>query len=91
MRQRKFRRVTTIGLDDVSARVLQPFPPDPDLTVWFGTSTSSRKVAELGTDARAMVVYQDDSTAACVVLVGRMEVVEPFGLRSACLTQRDGV
>ena len=139
MRRRKFCLVTTVGHDGVSARVLQPFPPDPDLSVWFGTSASSRKVAELRTDARATVVYQDDRTAACVVLVGRMHVVEsiavrqhrfmptwyafwpkgptsadfvvlhfvpdrlevwdasrgitpePFGLRSACLTQRDGV
>jgi general stress protein 26 len=139
MRRKKFCLVTTVGRDGVSARVLQPFPPDPDLTVWFGTSASSRKVAELRADSRATVVYQDDSTAACVVLGGRMDVVEsptvrqlrfmptwyafwpegptsadfvvlhfvpdrievwdgsrgitpePFGLRSACLTQRDGV
>lgn len=139
MRRRKFCLVTTVGHDGVSARVLQPFPPDPDLAVWFGSSASSRKVAELGTDPRATVVYQDDSAAACVVLVGRIAVVnslavrqrrfmptwyafwpegptsadfvvlhfvphrlevwdatrgitpEPFGLRSACLTRRDGV
>jgi len=139
MRRRKFCLVTTVGYEGVSARVLQPFPPEPDLTVWFGTSASSRKVAELRSDARATVVYQDDSTAACVVLAGRMDVVEsitvrqhrfmptwyafwpegptsadfvvlrfvpdrlevwdasrgitpePFGLRSACFTHRDGV
>lgn len=138
MRRRKFCLVTTVGHDGVSARVLQPFPPDPDLSVWFGSSASSRKVAELGADPRATVVYQDDSKAACVVLVGRIDVVdsltvrerrfmptwyafwpegpnsadfvalhfvphrlevwdaargitpEPFGLRSACFTRRDG-
>ena len=139
MRRRKFCLVTTASHDGVSARVLQPHPPDADLGVWFGTSASSRKIAELRRDARATLVYQDDGTAACVVLVGHMELVdavtvrqrhfmptwyafwpegptspdfvalhfipyrlevwdatrgitpEPFGLRSACFTRRDGV
>jgi general stress protein 26 len=138
IRRKKFCLVATSGRDGISARVLQPFPPDPDLTLWFGTSASSRKVAELGADPRATVVYQDDSKAACVVCAGRIDVLdaitvreqrfmppwyafwpegpasedfvvlrfvpdrlevwdgsrgitpEPFGLRSACLTRRDG-
>ncbi len=139
IRSKKYCLVTTFGHDGPSARVLQPFPPDPNLGLWFGTSASSRKVAELRADPRATVAYQDDSKAACVVLVGHMDVVEsltvrqhrfmptwfafwpegptsadfvvlhfvphrlevwdatrgitpePFGLRSACLTLRDGV
>ncbi len=138
MRRKKYCLVSNVGPDGVSARVLQPFPPGPDLDVWFGTGASSRKVAELRADARATIAYQDDDKSAGVMLMGRMEVVEslevrqrrfmpmwyafwpegpssadyvllhfvphqlevwdasrgitpePFGLRSACLTRRDG-
>ncbi len=138
MRRKQYCLLTNAGAEGVSARVLQPFPPGPDLDVWFGTSASSRKVAELQSDARATLAYADDDKSACVVLMGRIDVVEslelrqrrfmsswyafwpdgptspdyvllhfvpqrlevwdatrgitpePFGLRSACLTLRDG-
>lgn len=73
--RKKYCLLTTVGAGGVSGRVLQPFPPGPDLDVWFGTSATSRKVGELRADSRATIAYQDDSKAACVILVGRMEVV----------------
>ena len=73
--RRKYCLLTNAGREGVSARVLQPFPPGPELDVWFGTSASSRKVAELQTDARATLAYQDDGKAACVVLSGHIDVV----------------
>jgi hypothetical protein len=61
--------------------VRQPLPPDPDLTLCFGTSASSRTVAELGSDPRATVVYGHDSAAAFVVLAGRTAVVDSITVR----------
>ena len=31
----------------IHARVMQPFPVEPDLTLWFGTSPASRKMADI--------------------------------------------
>jgi general stress protein 26 len=81
MRRKKYCLLATSGPDGVSARVLQPFPPGPGFEVWFGTSAASRKVAEARADPRATVVYEDDAKAACVVLVGRIEVVESLEAR----------
>lgn len=81
MRRKKYCLLSNAGAEGVSARVLQPFPPGPEFDVWFGTSASSRKVAELRADARATIAYQDDGKAAGVVLVGRIDVVESIELR----------
>ncbi|AGW13480.1 putative pyridoxamine 5'-phosphate oxidase-like FMN-binding protein [Megalodesulfovibrio gigas DSM 1382 = ATCC 19364] len=76
MARKKYCLLATYGAEHIGARVLQPFPPGPDFEVWLGTSPRSRKVAQLRNDSRATLVYQDDSKAACVVLVGQVEVVE---------------
>lgn len=48
---------TTSG-GGVSTRLMQPFAPDDDFTVWLGTSPWSRKVAELRADSTATLAYQ---------------------------------
>jgi general stress protein 26 len=81
MKRKKYCLLTTIGADGPSARVLQPFPPREDFSVWLGTSPASRKVAELRADDRATLVYQDDDRAACVSLVGRVRILESVETR----------
>src|SRR5687768_13949499 len=75
MRRKRYCVVATRGDDGIDARVLQPFPPTSDLTVWFGTSPTSRKAQQVSRENVATLVYEDDARAACVVLVGRMAVV----------------
>jgi general stress protein 26 len=81
MARKKYCLLATASSGDIDARVLQPFPPGPDLEVWLGTSPRTRKVAQLRADPRATLVYQDDSKSACVVLVGRVELVEDLAER----------
>lgn len=76
MARKKYCLLATAGDDGIDARVLQPFPPGPDLDVWLGTSPRSRKAAQLRADPRATLAYQDDGRAACVVLVGTIDLVE---------------
>ncbi len=76
IRRKRFCLFISQGGTDLSARVLQPWPPGPALDVWFGTSASSRKVTELRDDSRATIAYQDDGMAACVVLAGRVSVID---------------
>lgn len=82
MRRARYCLLATTGEDGVDARVLQPFPPGDDLTVWMGTSPRSRKVAQLRRDPRATVVFQDDARGASVVLAGRAAVVESIDERT---------
>jgi general stress protein 26 len=81
MRRKKYCVLATAGQDGIAARVLQPFPPGPDLEVWLGTSPRSRKAAQLRADPRATLIYEDDRRAACVVLSGRIELVEDLAER----------
>lgn len=81
MRRKRYCVLATRGDSAPSARVLQPFPPDEDFRVWFGTSPSSRKVQELRRDPHATLVYEDDSKSACVVLEGEIEIVHDTEMR----------
>jgi general stress protein 26 len=76
MRRKQYCLLVTRSAHGSDARVLQPFPPEDDFTVWLGTSVGSRKVAQLRHNDAATLVYQDDAKTACVVLVGRMRIVE---------------
>ncbi len=57
------------------ARIMDPFPPEADLTVWMGTRSSTRKVAQLGREPRATLFYFDPAGPAYVTLVGRAQLV----------------
>src|SRR5687768_11152528 len=81
MRRKRFCVVATHGAEEICARVVQPFPPDTGLGVWFGTSPSSRKVAQLRASDHATLVYADDARNACVVLIGRARIVDELPVR----------
>lgn len=76
MRRKQYCLLITRSEHGSDARVLQPFPPEDDFTVWLGTSVGSRKVAQLRHNDAATLVYEDDAKAACVVLVGHVRIVE---------------
>jgi general stress protein 26 len=54
----------------VSARLMQHFKPEADLTLWFGTSAASRKVRELRRAPQATVACLDPKRPAYAVLGG---------------------
>jgi general stress protein 26 len=54
----------------ISARLMQHFKPEADLTLWFGTSEASRKVRELQRTPRATVACLDPKRPAYAVLGG---------------------
>jgi general stress protein 26 len=59
-----------------SARLMQHFTPEADLTLWFGTSAASRKVHELRSSPRASMACQDPRRPAYTVLGGVVTVEE---------------
>lgn len=60
-----------------AARVVEPFPPDEHGRIVFGTDPDSRKVAQIRSTGRCLLVYQDDRRRACVTLECDAEVLSP--------------
>ena len=81
MLRKRYCLLATMADGTVHARVLQPFPPDRDFTVWLGTTRGSRKVEQLRRNPVATLAYEDDARGACAVLVGRAEIVEDVSER----------
>ncbi len=52
------------------ARTMDPFPPDENLVIWFGTNPKSRKVAEIRRHNRVTLYYFDREGAAYVTISG---------------------
>ena len=68
-----------ITLDDSGhpqIRTMDPFAPEEDLTVWFGTNSASRKVREIKNDSRVTIYYQADKGTGYVVVRGNAVLVD---------------
>ena len=57
-----------------NARLMQPFRPEEDFTIWFGTSPRSRKVCEITANGQVAVSYENVGEHAYVTLMGRAQV-----------------
>jgi general stress protein 26 len=72
------RYCTLVTLDEdgnPQARVMDPFAPDADLTVWMATNPKSRKVAQIGKHPRVTLHYFDPASMGTVALFGEARVV----------------
>ena len=58
------------------ARTMDPFSPDDDFTVWFGTNIKSRKVKQIRNDPRVSVYYFHKPSASYVTISGTASVIE---------------
>ncbi|MCW5518776.1 pyridoxamine 5'-phosphate oxidase family protein [Aureitalea sp. L0-47] len=68
-----------ITLDDESipmARIMDPFPPESDFTVWFGTKSESRKVDQIKNNPTVTLYYQDSDASGYVVIHGKAQIVD---------------
>ncbi len=68
-----------ITLDDQSipmVRIMDPFPPERDFTVWFGTNSESRKVSQIKNNPTVTLYYQDIDASGYVVIHGNAQIVD---------------
>jgi general stress protein 26 len=56
-------------------RAMDPFAPESDFTVWFGTNSKSRKVSQIETDPRVTLYYLDSDASGYVMIHGTAELV----------------
>lgn len=70
----------TIGEDgQPQARVVDPTLPDPNLTIWIGTNSLTRKVNEIQREPRVTLLYFHAASASYVTVMGRAALVTDAG------------
>ena len=56
-------------------REMDPFSPDDEFVIWFGTSPNSRKVSQIKNNPNVAVYYYDAKTLSYVSINGKAELV----------------
>jgi general stress protein 26 len=56
-------------------RTMDPFAPESDFTVWFGTNPKSRKVEQIKKDARVTLYYAENDGSGYVMLYGIAQII----------------
>jgi general stress protein 26 len=56
-------------------RTMDPFPPENDFTVWFGTTRKSRKVSQIENDPRVTLYYLENDESGYVMIYGHAQIV----------------
>lgn len=67
--------VTQDSTGQVNIRTMQPFPPEEDLIVWFGTNALSRKVQDIQTSNNIVLYYAATDASGYVVLHGKAALI----------------
>jgi general stress protein 26 len=75
--------VTLDGSGAPQVRMMDPFPPEEDLSVWMATSPDTRKAVEIEADARVALVYFDAGDPGYATLIGKARLVDDLGERRA--------
>jgi general stress protein 26 len=56
-------------------RVMDPFPPEGEMTIWFATNPHTRKVGEIRADPRVTLYYFDSNSLGYVTISGKARLV----------------
>ena len=71
MQEARYCTLITIGADgQPQARIVDPFLPDSDLTIWIATNPLTRKVQEIRRDPRITLLYFSPTTFEYVTVIG---------------------
>ncbi len=78
----RYATMVTLGpTGHPQARIVDPFPPEPDFTIYAATNARTRKAAELAADPRITLLYFDRVGGSYVTVVGRAELVRDSASR----------
>lgn len=70
---------TLITLDSTghpAARIMDPFSPEKNMVIWFGTNKNSRKVQEIKKDSRVSLFYEGPNGVGYVLIKGNAYLVD---------------
>ncbi|MFQ5637919.1 MAG: pyridoxamine 5'-phosphate oxidase family protein [bacterium] len=68
--------ITVDSTGQPHVRAMDPFLPDENMVVWFGTNRKSRKVQEIRKNPRVTLYYSDDKGAGYVAIIGTARLVD---------------
>jgi general stress protein 26 len=68
--------ITIDARGGAQVRTMDPFPPDENLVVWFGTNPKSRKVREIRKNSRVALYYFDPASQGYVSISGIARIVD---------------
>ena len=74
--------VTVDGASQPDARIVDPFAPESDFTIWLATKAASRKVTELRKDPRVTLLYFDAATKGYVTVKGTARLVNDPAMKA---------
>jgi general stress protein 26 len=60
----------------VRVRMMDPFSPEEDMTIWMGTSRRTRKVHEIESDPRVTLYYTSPDVAGYVSISGKAILID---------------
>lgn len=76
MRDARYCTLVTIGPGgQPQARIVDPFLPEADLTIWIATNALTRKVQEVRRDSRVTLLYFSPATSEYVTVLGTAVLV----------------
>jgi len=58
------------------ARIMEPFPPEENMTIWLATNPKSRKVKQLKKNSKATLQYFDKNNLGYVSLMGNAYLID---------------
>ncbi len=83
MAEARYATLVSLGPDGhPQARIVEPFAPEENFTVWMATNARSRKVTEIARDSRVTLLYFDRDGASYVTLVGSAEAVNDPAMKA---------
>lgn len=72
------RYATLVTLDaggQPQARIVDPFAPEDDFTIWIGTNAATRKLAQIAANPKATLLYFDQQRQHYVTVIGTAAIV----------------
>ena len=57
-------------------RTMDPFQPETDFTIWFGTNSKSRKVKQIRNNRTVTLYYPEKNNSGYVVLHGEAQLID---------------
>jgi general stress protein 26 len=80
------RYATFTTLDERGApqsRIVDPFPPEDELTIWVATNGRTRKVGQIARDGRVTLTYFDREAQHYATVAGTATLVRDLAARAA--------
>lgn len=67
--------ITIDNKGNARVRTMDPFPPEENLTVWFGTNSNSRKVTQIQENHNVTLYYEDPDKTGYITIHGIATIV----------------